>query len=409
MKTDISRLMEDRDLDAIVVSGSTETSSDLAYLTDGAALERVMYLHPRGGEPALVASVLEREVAAATGYRVIQWGEYDLNAYLKEHDKDRVRATIAQWGDLFRDQGIGGRVGFYGSGDMGWSYVLLDALAKEIPSLTVVGESHPNLFTAARETKDETELNHMRHVGKQTTAVIDAVVAYLQSFSVSDDQLVTGDGAPVTIGDVKALIRLELAKRNLEEPHENIFSQGRDAGVPHNRGDYGMPLRLGESIIFDIFPRDRESGYYHDVTRTFFLGHAPEHLARAWRDVKGVFDQVIDKLSVGEPCARYQELTCELFEESGYATLRQDPKIQEGYVHSLGHGVGRDVHEGPTFSSAPSNESVLAAGNVITVEPGLYYPDDGWGVRIEDTVAFTADGTMVNLTGYPYEMVIPVG
>ena len=104
--------------------------------------------------------------------------------------------------------------------------------------------------------------------------------------------MVKADGSPLTIGDVKAHIRLELAKRNLEETHENIFSQGRDAGVPHNSGRHDMPLRLGQSIIFDIFPRDAATGYFHDITRTFFLGYAPDDLAMRWRQIKTIYDHI---------------------------------------------------------------------------------------------------------------------
>jgi Xaa-Pro aminopeptidase len=287
--------------------------------------------------------------------------------------------------------------------------MLLQALSAANRNLTVVGELAPNLFTLARETKDARELALMRQVGESTTACISAVVAFLQSHAVRDETLVRPDGAPLTIGDAKAFIRLELARRNLDEPHENIFSQGRDAGVPHNRGEYGMPLRLGQPIIFDFFPRDRESGYYHDVTRTFCLGHAPDHVARAWSEVKAVFDAVMAELKVGAPCRRFQELACEVFEAGGHTTIRQDPSTQVGYVHSLGHGVGLDVHEGPSLSMLATNAAVLKPGHVVTVEPGLYYPDDGWGVRIEDTVAFDPDGRLVNLTDHPYDLVIPMG
>jgi Xaa-Pro aminopeptidase len=409
MKSDIAALMQERQLDAIVVFGSTDTSSDLAYLTDHAALERALYLQRSGADPVLFASVLEREVAAATGIRVRQWSDYDMNAYLERFEKDRLKAAVAQWSDLLRDEGVFGRVGFYGTGDTGAMYLLLRAIAEANPNLDIVGELAPNLFTTARETKDARELDALRAAGRRTTAVIDAVVKFLRSHGVRDGGLVKADGTALVIGDVKAFIRLELARANLDETHESIFSQGRDAGVPHNRGDYGMQLHLGTPIIFDIFPRHRETGYFHDVTRTFCLGRAPETLVRAWDQVKTVFDLVMGELRVGEECRRYQALACDRFEEMGHPTIRKDPKTQVGYVHSLGHGIGLDVHEGPSLGLMPTNTTVLKPGHVFTVEPGLYYPDDGWGVRIEDTVAFDADGRLVNLTDYPYDLVIPMG
>ena len=409
MKSDIPKLMQDRRLDAIVVYGDTDTSSDLAYLTSGVHLERAMYLQACGDAPILFASPIERENAAKTGLPVRLWSDYDIGGYLNAHDNDRLAATVAQFSDLLRDQGMQGRVGFYGLADQGYSYLFLSALAAANPQIEIVGEIQPNLFSIARQTKDAKELAAMQRVARLTTEVLDSVFAFIQSHGVQNETIIKEDGNPLTIGDVKAHIRLEVAKRNLEEVHENIFSQGRDAGVPHNRGQLDMPLRLGQSIIFDIFPRDRTTGYFHDITRTFFLGYAPEELADRWQQIKIIFDELLTNMRVGEQCSLYQHLTCDYFEALGYPTTRSDPKTKVGYNHSLGHGVGLDIHEGPGLSHLPDNTAVLQPGHVVSVEPGLYYPDDGWGIRIEDTIAFDEHGNLVNLPVYPYEMVIPVG
>jgi Xaa-Pro aminopeptidase len=103
---------------------------------------------------------------------------------------------------------------------------------------------------------------------------------------------------------------------------------------------------------------------------------------------------------------RLQQITCEFFEERGYTTIATDPKTEEGYVHSIGHGLGLAVHEEPFFSDVPSNTQVLEAGHVFTVEPGLYYPERGYGVRIEDVVWIDEQGKVINLTELPYELVV---
>jgi len=408
MKSDIPQLMTERGLDALVVYGNTDTSSDLAYLTGGAHLERAMYLHARGREPVLFASALERENAEATGIPTRLWSDFPLSRYLQKAEGDLLAARIAQWQAIFAENGVQGRVGFYGLADMGYAFRFLSALAQALPDIEVVGEAPPNLFATARETKDAWELEAMRAAGQATTEVIANVFDFLSGHRAQEDMLVKADGAPLTIGDVKAFIRLELVKRNLEETHENIFSQGRDAGVPHNAGRYDMPLRLGQTIIFDIFPRDRATGYFHDITRTFFLGYAPDPLARKWLDVKRVFDEVMAQIRVGEPGGKYQQMTCDLFEMLNYPTICSDPQTTVGYIHSLGHGVGLDIHESPRLSTL-GPPTPLRPGHVVSVEPGLYYPDEGWGVRIEDTIAFDESGRLVNLSDFPYEMVIPVG
>ncbi len=112
--------------------------------------------------------------------------------------------------------------------------------------------------------------------------------------------------------------------------------------------------------------------------------------------------------AVGVPCQRLQTMTLDYFEAHGHATSRTEPGGHVGYVHSLGHGVGLDIHEGPRLSAVPGNDTRLQPGHVVSVEPGLYYPERGFGVRVEDTVAFREDGSLINLTDYPYDLVVPM-
>jgi Xaa-Pro aminopeptidase len=98
---------------------------------------------------------------------------------------------------------------------------------------------------------------------------------------------------------------------------------------------------------------------------------------------------------------------CELFEKRGHETLRTNPQVRNGYVHSLGHGVGLEIHERPTLSDYPGNDDTLEPGAVFTFEPGLYYPDKGgWGMRIEDIYRVTDDGRIENMTNYPRDLVL---
>jgi Xaa-Pro aminopeptidase len=92
----------------------------------------------------------------------------------------------------------------------------------------------------------------------------------------------------------------------------------------------------------------------------------------------------------------------------GHPTIQSDKKTLKGYVHSLAHGIGLDVHEGPGFYKRDANKDILLPGTVITVEPGLYYPHEGIGARIEDTVWVRPDGELETLADYPKELVLEI-
>jgi Xaa-Pro aminopeptidase len=126
--------------------------------------------------------------------------------------------------------------------------------------------------------------------------------------------------------------------------------------------------------------------------------------------VRRAFDSAMGTLKSGELCRDYQERTCDIFEKAGHATLRSNSTTEEGYCHGLGHGVGLAVHEPPRLGGPPSNKARLEPRMVITVEPGLYYPSRGLGVRIEDLVYVRPDGSMENLTPASYDLeVMPRG
>ncbi len=410
MKRDLDRLMQQRTLDAIMVNGSSYGNPALYYMVNGAKLGRAHIIKRRNAPPVVIAYPMEREEALVSGLTVILSTRYDYHRLLKAHQGDALAATAAYYRRMLEDQGImGGHVGFYGLQEQGEAYTLLQTLAAAMPALEIVGEFGDNLLQAARATKSPEEVARIREVGRRTIAVMRGTVAFLQSHAVGSDELLyQADGVPLTVGDVHAHIRRLLAQEGLEDPEGFIFATGRDAGIPHNRGAHDAPLRLGESIVCDIFPREAGGGYFFDMTRTFCLGYAPEAVAQLHADTLACMNQVYAALAVGEPLRRYQPLACASFRERGHLTIADNPAALSGYVHGLGHGVGLDVHESPSFSDAPDNIGNLEPGHVFTVEPGLYYPERGMGCRLEDTVWLDEAGQLHNLTPYPYDLIIPM-
>src|SRR5262245_34174116 len=251
-------------------------------------------------------------------------------------------------------------------------------------------------------TKDPAEVELIRRTSQGAVAAIERLRGHLATLKRKDDHFVNGKG-PVTIGGLRHMLHEEFLAHGLEGG-ETIVSQGRDAGVPHNRGDDSQLLRPGTPLLVDIFPGEAGGVAHSDLTRTSCLGGAPDSLKRLYGDVHDAFRLAIDGLKVGEPCRSYQDRVCDLFEQRGHATLRTNETTQEGYVHGLGHGVGLAVHEAPRLGGPASNTQTLEPGMVITIEPGLYYPSRGLGARIEDLVLVRDDGSFENLTPASYQL-----
>jgi Xaa-Pro aminopeptidase len=388
MKPELERLMVARGIGAVVVPMHEAVDPSFRWLTSGAKVTRGYAVKVVGREPFLLAYPMEREEAAASG--VESRSVYDFGYHEFFRSGDAATSYSRFFDRVFRELQVKGSVAFFGSAPIQLYHPLLQKL--ETLGWTVHRSNGDDLLQRARKCKEPREIELVRSVGERTEAVVDAVRAKLRAFKLVDGTARDGDRV-VTLGDLKRLVSEEIYRLGMIEDHETILSQGRDAAIPHSRGDAAAPLRASLPLVIDIFPADRSSGYFFDLTRTFCIGPVPDRLAQLHGDVLAAWELAATSMRAGHRAAEYQNLVCDYFEQRGYATTRSNPATLDGYVHSLGHGVGLQVHERPSFSLQESNSDLVEVGDILTIEPGLYFPDEELGVRIEDTLWIDQAGT----------------
>lgn len=383
MLSDLDRILQSRDLTALIVPMHEAMHPAFRWLTRGAKVTRGYAVKLAGRDPLLIAYPMERDEAAATGVETRLIHDFDYDRIFKSAP-DGSSAYGEFFDRVLRELGARDRVAFAGNLPIHLYLGIADALAQRGWSVYRGGD---DLVQLARKRKDAWEIEAIRSVGERTEQVVDDVRAVLRR----------PDATSLTLGDLKQIVSRGIRERGMVEDHETILSQGRDAGIPHSRGDASAPVRPSIPIVLDIFPSDRESGYFFDLTRTFCVGPIPDELRRIHADVLAAFELAQREMTAGTPASAYQSLVCDYFEERGYATTRSHPTTLEGYVHTLGHGVGLDVHERPWFSLSPANRDEIEVGDIVTIEPGLYFPDREIGVRIEDTLVVAENGRVETL------------
>jgi Xaa-Pro aminopeptidase len=256
-----------------------------------------------------------------------------------------------------------------------------------------------NFFNDRRRVKNDVELEGIRRAQAAAEAGMAAARDLLRRAEPNGKGLEV-DGEALTSERIKTAIAEAFVAGGCSAD-EFIVSHGAQSAIGHEMGS-GQILS-GESIVIDLWPRDRDSACFADMTRTFVVGEPSDDLNEWHRLCRQALGDAIERIRPGVKGIDVFRGTCELFEQHGYPTqLSKQPGtvLEDGFFHGLGHGVGLEVHEEPGLGITDDKE--LVTGDVVTVEPGLYRQGYG-GVRLEDLVLVTEDGAE-NLTHFPYDL-----
>jgi Xaa-Pro aminopeptidase len=266
-------------------------------------------------------------------------------------------------------------------------------LARELRRLGIRVRPKSGPFFPEREQKSPLEVKRISAALRMAEAGMAAGIQALKAARITKDRRLSYHGAPLTSEKLRAIIDTAVLQAG-GLPSHTIVAGGRQACDPHEPG-YG-PLRPHEPLILDIFPRSQETGYFGDITRTVVRGHAGAAARKLYDTVLQGQTLAFKKIRAGIPTREIHKAVQEFFDRQGYATGKRRGRM-EGFFHGTGHGLGLDIHETPRIGAGSTE--VLKPRHVVTVEPGLYYPEIG-GVRLEDVALVTETGFR-NLTRFP--------
>jgi Xaa-Pro aminopeptidase len=364
----------------ILIYGAPGESPDLFHVIPEGIIDPFLYLESNGRRAATV-TILDKHKVEPYGIEIIDLFALGVDELLgsgisrHEVDLELCRRACEQFGVADAIVPSEFPVG------------VADHLRAGGIELTV----DPEAFVTRRRTKTDAEIAGIR----RAQAAADAAMAV-------GAELIHELRAGLTSEEVRAAMQAVCEEHGCDLEDDVIVSHGPQGAVGHESG-HGE-IGAGEPVIVDIWPRDRSSRCWADMTRTFVAGGVapPPEIAAWWQLTRESLERSHAAVRAGADGRDVYGVSCEPFEAAGIATQRSKrpgEKLDEGYFHSLGHGVGLEVHERPNLGRTPDT---LITGDVITLEPGCYRKDIG-GVRLEDLVLVTDDGAEL-LTDFPYEL-----
>jgi Xaa-Pro aminopeptidase len=259
----------------------------------------------------------------------------------------------------------------------------------------------PELFRGRRRVKTDAEVAGIRRAQRAAEAAMSDVRDCLARAERRNGGL-SLDGELLTCEGLKRHVDAAFVRHGASAD-ESIVSHGPQTAVGHHMGS--GPVGADDIVLLDLFPVDKESGCYADMTRVFAVGDVPDEIREYQRLVKEALELAVAAIRPGVNGTEVHRLVCDFFHEHGYPTQLHKSEgevLEDGFYHGTGHGVGLAVHEAPGLGRIGDD---LVAGDVITIEPGLYRRGFG-GVRLEDIVLVTEDGHEV-LTDFSYDLEIP--
>jgi Xaa-Pro aminopeptidase len=354
-------------------------NADIFYATHFFASDQFAYFHTKEGTETLLISDMEKGRAElesrVSDIRTLQ--DCDYRSKVKER-QDPALAYCDCIAEILQKEGAK-KVAV----SRDFPYFIAQTLKEEGFSI----DSIKSPFAQARSKKSPSEIKIIKKVQDACNTAMKAAVEMIRK-SEDVEGILNYRGFALTSEMLRKEIDITLLEHGCEA-ESTIAASGTGSANPHWEGT--GPLKANEPVVIDIFPRSKKERYFADMTRTVLKGDASEKLMDMYKAVHAAQKAGIEMVKPGVKCSDIHNKVCDVFKENGYETIREGSSV--GFIHSTGHGVGLEIHE---FPFVGNSDIALEEGNIITIEPGLYYPDVG-GIRLEDLILVTSDG-FENLT-----------
>jgi Xaa-Pro aminopeptidase len=358
--------------DTRLIVAASEHDPDMLYATRFFAPDAFIFLEERGKRTLVLSDLeIDRARKQADADEFVSYSAIEREVQGKQKKAPAYEKVLSHF---LRKRGVRSAL-------VPASFPL--GFAQELAASKIRLRTTNGLFWPEREAKTEDELKLMRRALQITEAGMARAVEVLSASKSGAGKKLAWSGKTLT----SEVLRAEIDSAILRAgglPANTIVAGGDQACDPHERG-FG-PLKADSLIILDIFPRDAKSGYFGDMTRTVVRGRANEEQRRLWETVREGQALALKKMKPGVDGLKLHNEVKQFFTDHGFPTEVRDGR-QVGFFHGTGHGLGLEIHEFPRFQ-----KTIFKPGQVLTVEPGLYYPGIG-GVRIEDVVVVTKAGT----------------
>ncbi|PYK97821.1 MAG: aminopeptidase P family protein [Verrucomicrobia bacterium] len=367
--------------DNLLMVADSEHDANMLYALRMFVPDPFIYLRIRGRCHIVMSDLeIDRARKEARHCRVLSWSRYARKLQRDGVHSPGFAAIIRQ---ILREKRLK-KIFVPGSFSLG--------LARELRRLRIKVKIRSGCFFPEREFKHADEVKKISAALMMAEVGLAEGIQALKNAKIGRNSRLLYHNLPLTSEKLRAIIDIAVIQAGGLSAN-TIVAGGKQGCDPHERG-HGV-LRAHQPIIIDIFPRSQKTGYFGDITRTVVKGRASEAIRRLYHTVARGQEIAFEKMEAGAPGAEVHDAVRRFFDKEGYKTGKRNGRMQ-GFFHGTGHGLGLEVHEAPRVGA--SSKDILRAGHVVTVEPGLYYPEIG-GVRLEDVACITPDSPR-NLTKF---------